>query len=138
MDRDMYYSVPEAARILQVSPTRIRQLIQSGAIEAEKQSGEWAVLKPSFHAFYESYEPRALKAAVRPTDLRDIIERAERLQRELGRLEGKIELTDTTESTLREQLEREQQRADKYEAQLQEIRQELEEARRPWWRKMFN
>ncbi|MDQ3590040.1 MAG: hypothetical protein M3392_07340 [Actinomycetota bacterium] len=48
------------------------------------------------------------------------------------------------ESTLREQLERERQRADqehREREQAQEeartLRKELEEARRPWWRKLF-
>ena len=38
--------------------------------------------------------------------------RAEALQRELGRLEGCLELTAVAESTLRESLERERERAD--------------------------
>jgi hypothetical protein len=57
----------------------------------------------------------------------------EDLQRHLGRLEGRLEileLTEMAESTLREQLERERERADRLE-------EELRDARRPWWRRMF-
>jgi hypothetical protein len=56
------------------------------------------------------------------------------LERALGRLEGEMraraELTAVTESTLRESLERERERADRLE-------EELREARRSWWRRMF-
>ena len=47
-----------------------------------------------------------------------------------GRLEAWVELTEVTESTLRETLERERQRADRLEA-------ELRDASRSWWRKLF-
>jgi hypothetical protein len=44
------------------------------------------------------------------------------LQRELGRLEGRLELTEAAESTLREQLERERARADRLEEELRDAR----------------
>jgi chromosome segregation ATPase len=58
------------------------------------------------------------------------------LQRDLGRLEGRLERTQIAESTLREQLERERSRADRLEEEQRELRTELEEAR-PWWRRLF-
>jgi hypothetical protein len=39
------------------------------------------------------------------------------LQRELGRLEGRLELTEVAESTLRESLARERERADAAETE---------------------
>ncbi len=63
------------------------------------------------------------------TELRD---RVEDLQRELGRLEGRLELTEVAESTIREQLERERARADRLE-ELREARERL----LPWWRRWF-
>jgi uncharacterized membrane protein len=60
------------------------------------------------------HEPRALLVVRGAT--------GETLARELGRLEGEIrirtELSEITESTLREYLERERERADKAEAAL--------------------
>jgi hypothetical protein len=60
-------------------------------------------------------------------------------------MKARLELTEVAESTLREQLERERQRADqehREREQTQEeartLRKELEEARRPWWRKLFD
>jgi hypothetical protein len=86
----------------------------------------------------------------------------EALQRELGRLEGCLELTAVAESTLRESLERERARADaeweRAEAlplELERLREQLAEAsipqkppenapgtatvgeRRSWWRRFF-
>lgn len=66
--------------------------------------------------------------------------RVEDLQRELGRLEGRLELTERTESTLREQLEHERERADQAELEARQLRGMLEEVRkpeRPWWRRVF-
>ena len=69
------------------------------------------------------------------------------MQRELGRLEGRLELTERTESTMREERERliadlvrERERADQVELEARWLRAALEEARkpeRPWWRRMF-
>jgi hypothetical protein len=60
----------------------------------------------------------------------DLRLRVEDLQRQLGRLEGQRELEAVTQSTLREQLQRERERADR-------IEEELRDARRPWWRRIF-
>jgi hypothetical protein len=52
------------------------------------------------------------------------------LSREIALLEGRLQITETAESTLREQLERE--RADRLERELEEARR-----KRTWWRRMF-
>jgi hypothetical protein len=59
------------------------------------------------------------------------------LQRELGRLEGRLELTEVAESTLKERLERERDRADAAETEARALREELERAKRSWWRRLF-
>jgi chromosome segregation ATPase len=56
------------------------------------------------------------------------------LQRELGRLEGRLELTEQADSTLREQLVRERQRADQERERAQRLEAELAERRRGFWR----
>jgi chromosome segregation ATPase len=61
----------------------------------------------------------------------------ETLQRQLGSLEGRLELTEVTESTLRESLERERERADHERERAERLEQELQEARRSWWRRLF-
>ena len=60
-------------------------------------------------------------------------------------MEGRLELTATTESTLRESLERERQRADEERRRAdaereraEQIRRELDELRsRGFWRRLF-
>jgi hypothetical protein len=64
-------------------------------------------------------------------------ERLEELQRLLGRMEGQRELQAVTESTLRESLDRERQRADAMEFEAKRLRDELNNARRPWWKRWF-
>jgi hypothetical protein len=59
------------------------------------------------------------------------------LEWELGRLEGRLELTERAESILREQLERERERADKERERAERLEAELQEARRSWWRRLF-
>ena len=67
------------------------------------------------------------------------------LQRELGRVEGCLEITETAESTLRADLERERQRAEEERARAEaereraeELRRELEAERsRGFWSRLF-
>jgi hypothetical protein len=92
----------------------------------------------------------------------DLIEVVQDLQYRLGRAEAQVELTARTESTLREQLAREQERADRLEAELRETHRPPSETRegslppsnkpgrgdlpseqqeavehRSWWRRFF-
>lgn len=50
----------------------------------------------------------------------ELLEVAQDLEYQLGRAEAQVELTDRTESTLREQLAREQERADRLETEIRE------------------
>lgn len=129
-----YYSAADAARILKVSKRRVLQLLQEGELEGEQnESGRWRVAMHSVHAAKEARSQQEIprEAATSPPDALEWIERANNLQRELGRLEGRMELSDRTESTLREQLQREKDRADKAEAELQAERS------RGFWARMF-
>jgi excisionase family DNA binding protein len=79
----------------------------------------------------------------------DLIEVVQDLQYRLGRAEAQAELTARTESTLREQLAREQERADRLEAELREAREApltaaegsgrggVSPREPPWWRRIF-
>lgn len=91
----------------------------------------------------------------------ELIDVVQDLQYRLGRAEAQVELTAQTESTLREQLAREQARADRLEAELLEARrspttprdapenagethhgteapaEDIEQPRTSWWRRFF-
>ncbi len=57
--------------------------------------------------------------------------------RELGRLEGRLELEAKARSTVEDQLGRERDRADKAEERAEQLEQELRESRRGFWSRLF-
>lgn len=112
-------------------------MIEAGELDAHKdeRSGQRRVSQVSVHALLEDLPPRqgdrgTAELEEPSTGGKALRLRVETLQRELGRMEGRLELTEVTESTLRESLERERERADRLEA-------ELEKARRSWWQRIF-
>jgi DNA-binding transcriptional MerR regulator len=74
--------------------------------------------------------PGALDATANPEMFEGFAAKLESRAVEIGELRARLGLTSQAESTLREQLERERERADRLEKQL-------EEARRSWWRRFF-
>ncbi len=64
--------------------------------------------------------------------------RVEDLSYRLGRSEARAELTERAESTVREALERERERADRLEAEARQLREAaLEASRRGFWSRLF-
>jgi len=167
------YTTAEAGRILRRSNRRILQMLESGELEGEKdESGRWRIPQRVIHELLPSRPARkgaangAFKARQEFLEVSEsTIEtqlRMEALQRELGRLEGRLELTAVAESTLRESLERERERADAereraeaLQLEAERLREQLAEAstlprpsengpgtapvedRRSWWRRFF-
>ena len=127
-----HYTVQEAARILRITERTVRRRLERGELQGRRDptSGRWYVEARSVTEVLPDRPPKASErspeASLEAADLR---ERVETLQRELGRLEGRLELTEQTESTLRETLERERERADRLE-------DELRHARRTWWQRL--
>jgi hypothetical protein len=60
----------------------------------------------------------------------DLIATVQELQYRLGRAETRAELTERAESTVREE-------RDCLLKENERLREELDEARRPWWRRVF-
>ncbi len=155
------YTVEEAARVLDRTPGRVRQLLRSGDLAGEHEGGTergpWRVYKWSAHALRdrlraESSTAERGTAARRPRDApggpesaSELFRVVQDLQRELGRLEGRLEITETAESTLRAELERERERAeteraraDQERERVEGLRRELEAERsRGFWRRLF-
>ena len=122
-----YYTVREDARILRVSEARIRQLLGSGELEGSKGvTDRWQIPQHAVHARREQHRPIETGPDAGPW-----IERVAGLERELGRMEGRLELTETAHSTLQDQLRREQERAERLEAELREERS------RGFWARLF-
>jgi hypothetical protein len=145
-----YYTPPQAARILRLTRQRVTQMLQSGEMEGKQdpENKRWKIPQRVVHARLKDRPARARpdeggggspdepegQGHQRLTELelevRDLIYR-------LGYSEARLELTESTQSTVRAERERllkdlgrERQRAERLEAELQD-------ARRPWWRKMF-
>jgi excisionase family DNA binding protein len=108
------YTTGQAARILRVTDRGVRKMIDRGELEAHQdERGRHLIAKRAVHAMLE--ERRAAGVGETSTEetsrrsaeeARELRERVEGLQRELGRLEGRLELTEKTESTIREERER--------------------------------
>jgi hypothetical protein len=159
------YTVEEAARVLKRTPGRIRQMLRAGELSGEHEGGDerkpWRVHKWSAHALRDQLEEDRANAERRtpsgsasrsPREPRESLESASELfrvvqdlQRELGRLEGRLQITETAESTLRQDLVRERERAEEERARAdaereraEELRRELEAERsRGFWSRLF-
>ena len=155
------YTVEEAAKVLGRTPGRIRQMLRGGELSGEHENGDerkpWRVHKWSAHALRDRLQEDRPKAdrgtpSKSPREPRESPERASELfrvvqdlQRELGRVEGRLEITETAESTLRADLERERRRAEEERARAEaereraeQLRQELEAERsKGFWSRLF-
>ena len=127
------YTAQEAARILRTTERTIRRRLERGDLEGRRDptTGRWWVSARAVTAAMPDRPPKASQEPVEaPQGVPDLLESIRALERELGRLEGQRAIQEVAESTLREQLEREQARADRLE-------EELREARRSWWSRIF-
>ena len=133
-----YYTTGEAARILRVTEARVRQMLGAGELEGGRDpvSDRWRIPQHAVHARLEQRRPSETPKT--SADAREWIERVTDLERELGRLEGRLQITEVAESTLRESLERERERADRLEERAEMLRDELEAERsKGFWSRLF-
>ena len=101
---------------------------------SEEAAEELSEQTPRGYVEHRDYEA----AGELPEELpRGLVERLEDLQRRLGRCEGRLELTQITETILRKQLNRERERADRLEADLREAEAAPYKARRGWFSRFF-
>ena len=172
--KDDEYGVDEAARLLGLSPARVRQMLRSGELEGERREervegvlGPWRIPAQAVRAFQErraareatadtvagdSQSPAGEVTAVTPSEasellsegVRQLREKVEDLLGELGRLESRLEAAEIQETTLRESLEREseraeheRQRADGLQAELDAERARRNEEPRGAWQRLF-
>lgn len=92
--------------------------------------------------FIEAEEERAELAAGQgsPADievLREMLLRLEIRTHEAGELRARLQITERAESTLREDLARERERADQERGRAERLEEELKEARKGFWRRLF-
>ena len=117
------YTTGEAARILRVTESRVRQMLAAEELEGSRDvNGRWQISQRAVHERLDARprEPRESRGAA--VDVEVLIERLAQAEHARGRAEQRLELTERTESTLREDLERERERADHAERELAELR----------------
>jgi excisionase family DNA binding protein len=152
------YTPSQAARVLGLTDRHVRHMLDGGELEGEKaENGRWSIPQHAVHRKLEEKRRRlpagtawyggvygAEEVPQARQEAAELRVRVEDLQRTLGRLEGRLELTERAESTMQEHrdrliedLERERERAERLERELSEARDTLEARSRPWWRRMF-
>ena len=138
MEEDAY-TTGQAAKILKVSDSYIRRLVRSGELEAlqDEVNGRYLIPQRVIHAMLEERREDALGLSESPSEAADLRRRVEDLQRELGRLEGRLELTEKTESTMREERERLVSQLEEERAERRWLQERVEELSLPWYRRWF-
>lgn len=141
---ESFYTVDEAARILKLTPGRIRQMLRAGELEGippgEAESGGrgWKI---PMHAVHDRDRPARVERPSAPPEsserLAELEAEVRDLRYQLGLSRGRIELTEKAESTLRDALARERERADAERERAEELQAELDRARLPWYRKLL-
>ena len=150
MEGEETYSPAEASRVLgrsgrKISERRIRQMLQAGELEgARDEGGRWRIPRRVVNRLLtERREREQLRTEPEsvleiPESVRELMERVAALERERGRLEGRLELTEQTESTIRAERDR---LIAELEAERAERRRLVErheaEQRRGFWSRLF-
>lgn len=144
-----------AAAALRVSPRTVRDYINAGELKA-KHEGEgvrkrWLVSIEAVQALRHKRNasgevPRSrrdtavgdLVAAANAVDLGELVATIRELEHRLGRAEARAELTERTESSLREDLEREREERLQAREEAEKLRSDLEAERsKGFWRRLF-
>ena len=140
------YTTSEAARILKVSDSYVRRLVRLGELEAHRdEHGRHLIPQRAIHALLEERResvprdqaPPPTGPAEADQELRELHRRLEDLQRQLGRLEGRLELTERTESTMQGERERLIAHLEEERAERRRLQQRVEELSVPWYRRWF-
>ncbi len=143
MEEDTY-TTGQAARILKVTDRGVRKMIDRGELEANQdERGRHLIPQRAVHAMLEERRAGVGEISTEETlrsaeEARELRERVEGLQRELGRLEGRLELTERTESTMREERERLEQLLGEERAERRRLQEQLDAERsRGFWQRLF-
>ena len=144
MEEDTY-TTGQAARILKVTDRGVRKMIDRGELEANQdERGRHLIPQRAVHAMLEERravgegEVSSVEISRSAEEARELRERVEGLQRELGRLEGRLELTERTESTMREERERLEQLLGEERAERRRLQEQLDAERsRGFWQRLF-
>ena len=149
-----FYTLPEAAQILEVPQRRLLERLETGEIEGERDphSGRWKIPKhaadervsvadPSPEAATEVFQGHSAEM------LRELVGEMGDIHRQVGYLRSRLDRARRTETEEREQLlaeleqereshRQEHERADRLHEEASRLREELERAKGSW-RRLF-
>ena len=141
-----FYTLPEAAQLLETAQRRLLDRLESGEVEGERdpQSGRWKVSRQAVDEIV-SAEAAPEDPAEEPSGstaemLRGLVEETGELHRQVGRLRSRLDRSRRAEREERERLQedlerereahrRERERADKLQQEAGKLREELESER---------
>jgi hypothetical protein len=148
-----FYTLPEAAQILEISQRSLLKSLEMGEIEGEQdpQSGRWKISKQAAdeRVSAESSPEDTAEASqgLSAEMLRELVDEMGDLNRLVGHLKSRLDRARRTERKEREQLlaeleqereghRRERERADRLHAEARRLRQDLQRAKGSW-RRLF-
>jgi hypothetical protein len=146
MPRRDFYTLPEAAQLLETAQRRLLQKLESGEIEGERdpQSGRWKVSRQAVDELVSAETSAEDSAEESPGSsaemLRVLVEELGELHRQVGHLRSRLDRARRAEREEREHLQeeleqeregqrRERERADKLQQEVGTLREELESER---------
>jgi chromosome segregation ATPase len=146
-ERGDAYTPTEAARILArtdkpITERRIRQMLQAGELEGFRDAaGRWHVLQAEVHRLRDERRTGSQEPPGGPESGAELLEVVRALERELGKLEGRLELEERAESTLREERDRLREELEAEREERRRLAEQLEQARaeprRGFWSRLF-
>jgi excisionase family DNA binding protein len=129
---DDTYTTGEAARVLRITESRVRQLLAGGELEGSRDvNGRWHIPQRAVHERMDR-RPARRESAAPAVDVDALIDRLGQLEHELGRAEVARELTEQAHSSVQEDLRRERERSERLESELAELRG------RGFWARLFS
>jgi excisionase family DNA binding protein len=141
-----FYTLPEAAQLLETAQRRLLEKLESGEIEGERdpQSGRWRVSRQAVDelvsAEISAEAPAEESPELSAEMLRSLVDEVGELHRQVGHLRSRLDRARRAESEERERLHaeleqareghhRERERADKLHQEASSLREDLESER---------
>jgi predicted RNase H-like nuclease (RuvC/YqgF family) len=148
-----FYTLPEAAQILEVSQRRLLEMLETGEIEGERdpQSARWKIPKQAADERVSTDQPSEDSTEESPAEsaemIRELVDELGSLHRQVGHLKTRLDRALRTEreerKLLLDELAKEQEshhqerdRAAKLREETNRLRDELENNKGSW-RKLF-
>ena len=146
MPRRDFYTLPEAAQLLEITQRRLLKELESGEIGGERdpQSGRWKVSRQAVDEL-ASEDPSAEDSTEEPMErsvemLRGLVDELGELHRQVGHLRARLDRARRAEKEERERLRaeleqareghsQERERADRLHKEAGTLREELESER---------